>query len=226
MHVPSPGGFSLTATISAAAVTVAVLASEPLVAAGAVACLRECPGITPVPPDRLDQASVVLIIAGQVGEKTLALIQRTAELVPGREPRFVLVCDQIRDWQLLQALSHGKVSVLSRQDSDYGRIARALVKARDGQVELPADTAGWLAGRIRTLQRDVLDPHGLSAAGLYIREVDVLRLLAEGLDTAEVAQRLNYSERTVRSIIHGALTRMNLRNRTHAVAFALRSGVM
>jgi DNA-binding NarL/FixJ family response regulator len=216
----------LTVTSSAAAVTVAVLASEPLVAQGAVACLREFPGITPVSPDQLDRASVVLVIAGQVGDKTLSLIQRAAELVPDREMRFVLVCDQIRDWQLLAALGSGMVSVLPRQDSDYQRIARALVEARDGRVELPGDAAGWLAGQIRALQRDVLGPHGLTAAGLYKREVDVLRLLAEGLDTAEVAQRLSYSERTVRNIIHGALTRMKLRNRAHAVAFALRSGVL
>ena len=62
-------------------------------------------------------------------------------------------------------------------------------------------------------------------------EVDAIEargreLLAEGLDTHEVAGRLNYSERTVRNIIHGVLTRLKLRNRTHAVAYALRSGVM
>lgn len=38
-------------------------------AQGAVACLRGCPGISPVRPDELDRASVVLIIAGQVGDK-------------------------------------------------------------------------------------------------------------------------------------------------------------
>jgi DNA-binding NarL/FixJ family response regulator len=72
----------------------------------------------------------------------------------------------------------------------------------------------------------VLDPHGLTAAGLYTREVDVLRLLAEGMDTLEIAQRLNYSERTVKNIIHGVLSRLKLRNRSHAVAYALRNGVM
>jgi DNA-binding NarL/FixJ family response regulator len=72
----------------------------------------------------------------------------------------------------------------------------------------------------------VLGPRGLDIAGFYAREVDVFRLLAEGLDTHEVAGRLNFSERTVRNIIHGALTRLKLRNRTHAVAYALRSGVM
>lgn len=218
----SPG----SAAAVTAAVTVAVLADEPLVAQGAVAWLRECSGIVPVPPDQLDRASVVLVIAGQVGEQILSLLRRAAELAPGREMRFVLVCDQIRDWQLLQLLGYGMVSVLPRRDSDYQRIARALSEARAGRVELPADTAGHLARRIQTITRDVLDPHGLTAAGLYTREVDVLRLLAEGLDTAEVARRLSYSERTVRNIIHGVLKRMKLRNRAHAVAFALRSGVL
>jgi len=54
----------------------------------------------------------------------------------------------------------------------------------------------------------------------------VLRLLAEGIDTLEIAQQLSYSERTVRNIIHGMLTRMKLRNRVHAVAYALRNGVI
>ena len=44
----------------------------------------------------------------------------------------------------------------------------------------------------------MLDPQGLTTAGLCTREVDVLRLFAEGMDTVEIAERLNYSERTVR----------------------------
>jgi DNA-binding NarL/FixJ family response regulator len=217
----------LTAVTSVeTAVTVAVMATEPLVAEGAAAYLRTYPGITPVAADRLDHASVVLVIADRVGEGTLAILQRAAELAPDREMRFVLVCDDIREPQLLRALNWGLVSVLPRQETDYERIARALVNARDGKVELPVDAHGWLEGRIRLVQRDVLAPHDLTTAGLYTREVEVLRLLAEGVDTLEIAQRLSYSERTVRNIIHGLLTRMKLRNRAHAVAYALRNGAM
>ena len=208
------------------AVTVAVMATEPLVAEGAAAYLRTYPGIMPVAADRLDRASVVLVIAGRVGEGTLAALQRAAELAPDREMRFVLVCDDIREPQLLRALNWGLVSVLPRQETDYQRIARALVNVRDGKVELPPDAHGWLEERIRLVQRDVLAPHDLTTAGLYTREVEVLRLLAEGMDTLEIARRLSYSERTVRNIIHGLLTRMKLRNRAHAVAYALRNGVM
>jgi DNA-binding NarL/FixJ family response regulator len=52
----------------------------------------------------------------------------------------------------------------------------------------------------------------------------VLKLLADGLDTAEVARRLSYSERTVKNVLQDVTRRHNLRNRTHAVAFALRQG--
>jgi DNA-binding NarL/FixJ family response regulator len=216
----------MTVTSVATAVTVAVMATEPLLAQGAAAFLRAVPGITPVPPDSLDGADVVLVMAGQVGEKTLSVLRHAAEQAPGREMRFVLVCDGIREPQLLRALSWGMVSVLRRQGTDYQQIARAVLDARHGRVELPAEAHGWLAGRLRSIQRDVLAPHGLTAAGLYTREADVLRLLADGMDTAEIAQRLSYSERTVRNIIHGVLSRMNLRNRVHAVAYAMRNGVI
>jgi DNA-binding NarL/FixJ family response regulator len=58
------------------------------------------------------------------------------------------------------------------------------------------------------------------------RELDVLRLLSEGHDTAEVARRLCSSERTVKNVLQDLTRRHNLRNRTHAVAFALRQGLI
>jgi DNA-binding NarL/FixJ family response regulator len=202
------------------------MANDPIVGEGTIAYLRRCAQITPVPSDCLDRADVVLVIASQVGEETLSLMEQAAEQAPGREMRFVLVGDGIREAHLLRVLSWGLVSVLPRHDADYDQIVRALVNAHEGQVELPEAANAWLASRIRAIQRDVLDPHGLTAAGLYTREVDVLRLLADGMDTVEIAQRLNYSERTVKNIIHGLLSRMKLRNRSHAVAYALRNGVM
>jgi DNA-binding NarL/FixJ family response regulator len=52
----------------------------------------------------------------------------------------------------------------------------------------------------------------------------VLRLMADGFDTGEIGQRLFYSERTVKNIVHDITSRLHLRNRTHAVAYALRQG--
>ena len=61
---------------------------------------------------------------------------------------------------------------------------------------------------------------------MLFRSIDVLRLVADGLDTGEIAQRLSYSERTIKNVIHDVTSRLHLRNRSHAVAFAMRTGVI
>jgi len=66
------------------------------------------------------------------------------------------------------------------------------------------------------------------AAGhtLTDREFDVLRMLADGESTRGIAERLNYSERTVKNIVHDLLAKMGCRTRAHAVALATRQGVI
>src|SRR5205807_879689 len=74
--------------------------------------------------------------------------------------------------------------------------------------------------------RAIRSLRGLTMSGLTEREIKVLKLLAEGMDTAEVGRELFYSERTVKNILHDVTSRLNLRNRTHAVAYALRQGLI
>ena len=91
---------------------------------------------------------------------------------------------------------------------------------------MPADLLGRLLEQVGYVQRQMLAPRGLTFSGLTDREIDVLKLVADGLDTNEVADRLCYSERTVKNVIHDVTTRLRLRNRTHAVAYALRQGLI
>ena len=58
------------------------------------------------------------------------------------------------------------------------------------------------------------------------REREVLELLADGLTTAEVAERLSLSEHTVRSRVKAALGKLGARNREHAIAIAIREGAV
>jgi DNA-binding NarL/FixJ family response regulator len=78
---------------------------------------------------------------------------------------------------------------------------------------------------MRTMQKNE-SPIGLLPVELAQREVDVLRLLAEGLDTVEIANKLSYSERLIKSVIQTVVKRLELRNRTHAVAYAIRVGIL
>ena len=54
----------------------------------------------------------------------------------------------------------------------------------------------------------------------------MLRLVADGFDTAEIARRLSYSQRTIKNVIHDVTVRLNLTNRSHAVAYAVREGLI
>jgi DNA-binding NarL/FixJ family response regulator len=91
---------------------------------------------------------------------------------------------------------------------------------------MPPDLLGRLLSQVASLQRHLLTPRGLTFAGLTQREVQVLSLVAEGSSTQEIAMRLAYSERTIKNIIHDLTTRLQLRNRSHAVAYALRRGLI
>ena len=66
----------------------------------------------------------------------------------------------------------------------------------------------------------------MTYGGLTHRELRVVRLLADGYSTAEIARELAYSERTIKNSIHDLTTRLQLRNRSHAVAFAVRQGLI
>lgn len=206
-------------------ISVAVLAGDPLTGQGAAVYLDSCPQVKLLPAGRQDEAEVVLILVSWITDETLAWMQEVADAAR-RDVRFVLVGDGVREHHVLRAISCGLVSVISRQEADFKRILRVISATREGRLEMPGVALGWVVNQIRGLQQDVLEPKGLTPAGLEAREADVLGLLAEGLGTAEIAERLHYSERTVKNIIHGVLTRCRLRNRAHAVAFALRSGAI
>jgi DNA-binding NarL/FixJ family response regulator len=204
--------------------SVAVLASDPVTADGVAASLRGRPEIQLCPPDQRRRADVVLLLTHQVGDETLEWMRCTAAESVNPDMRIVLVADDVREHHLFRAVEHGLFSVLSRREAGVERIVAAIGGVAAGRAEMPRLVLGRLVEQVRTLQRDVLAPNGLTTGGLQTREVEVLRLLADGLDTVEIAEQLNYSERTIKNVIHGMMSRLKLRNRSHAVAFGLRCG--
>jgi predicted amidophosphoribosyltransferase/DNA-binding CsgD family transcriptional regulator len=60
---------------------------------------------------------------------------------------------------------------------------------------------------------------------LSCRELEVLRLVADGYDTADVAEQLAYSESTIKGVLAKLMTRLEARNRCHAIATAERPAV-
>jgi DNA-binding NarL/FixJ family response regulator len=172
----------------------------------------------------------VLLVFGDTLDQTLRdRIEATlTELVAPRSGeihRLVLVVDEMAERQLWWAVGQGLSAVLPRRTTSWDDVISALVKARAGDAELPSSTVGWLLDQVRALDTR-LAAVGVNAAGLTARETEILRLFAAGLETADVARELNYSERTIKATVHGVKERLGLRNRAHAVAHALRIGAI
>ncbi|WP_405884594.1 response regulator transcription factor [Streptomyces sp. NBC_01136] len=207
-------------------ISIAVLASDPITGEGAVWCLRRYPGLAVLPQEEHRHADVALMITPDVTEETLLLMESVTGHSANPGMGIVLITGHIGEAHLLRAVRHGLRGVMWRQDTTYDKVVEAVRAVADGGAALPLPVQGRLVDHIKAVQRDVLGPLGLTASGLETREVDVLRLLAEGLETTEIAQKLNYSERTIKSIVSVMMNRLGLRNRTHAVAYALRSGTL
>ena len=118
----------------------------------------------------------------------------------------------------------GASGLIRREDADAERLIRVITATARGDGSVPPDLLGRLFSQLGRLQHHVLTPRGLTIAGLTEREIEVLRLVADGFDTAEIAKKLAYSERTIKNVLHDVVSRFGLRNRTHAVAYALREG--
>ncbi|MER5490172.1 helix-turn-helix transcriptional regulator [Streptomyces sp. NPDC002454] len=200
-------------------VPVAVSAPDPISREGAVSQLRRHPEIDL--REESGPGTVALLVEDALDEAALTRLRR---IVRSEGARAVLVIGAIRESELLDVVECGVGAIVWRHEATAHRLVQAVLAASRGDGDLPADLLGRLISQVGTLHRGAAGRPGAPALGLAPREVDVLRLVAEGLDTGEIAGRLSYSERTVKNVMHGLTTRLHLRNRAHAVAYALREG--
>jgi len=204
-------------------VRVVLRASDPLSYEGLLSYLQSRSEFAVVDPADQAEATVFVVSCDQLTADVVALLRRSAaELaVP-----VVLVVSEITEAELLIAVECRVVAVLPRVAVTADRLAHSVLAAANGGGVLPPNLVGELLKHVERLHREVLTPNGLNAAGLTSREIDVLRLMANGFDTHEIADELCYSERTVKNVIYGVTHRLKLRNRAHAVAYALRTGMI
>jgi DNA-binding NarL/FixJ family response regulator len=198
-------------------------ATDPILQSGIRGALRTRPEIWLVDEDADTARTVALIAADRLDERTMQLLKT----LQGKGfARIVLVSGELEDTEMLTAVEAGVCAVARRADSTPDTLVRLVTAAAAGEGALPPDLLGRLLTRVSRLQRHVLEPRGMQLAGITNREGEVLRLVASGLSTKEIADKLCYSQRTVKSILHDVTNRFQLRNRAHAVAYALREGLI
>ncbi|WP_406495904.1 response regulator transcription factor [Streptomyces sp. NBC_00846] len=204
--------------------TVALRAQDPISQAGVASQLRTRPEVSVTDWGEGDSSpQIVVVVVDAVDDEVLTMlrnIQRTST------SRTVLVTTDIDEQKLVSAAECGVAGVVRRSESTPEHLVQVIRTVARGEGHLPSDLLGRLLEEVGRLQGQVLGPRGLHFTGLAAREVDVLRLVAEGYDTADIATKLAYSERTIKNVLHSVMTRLQLRNRSHAVAYAMRQGLI
>ncbi|QES44377.1 helix-turn-helix transcriptional regulator [Streptomyces venezuelae] len=221
-------------------ISVAVHATDPLSRAGVISHLRHEPtvelvdratdGSSPAPPGTPTAAAqerVAVMLVDRLDDPAGSELRRLAR---STEQRVVLIASELREPELLAVVEYGVRAILWRHQATPQKLLRAVHSAARGEGELPPDLINRLMTQLGRLRLSALDGTP-SAAGALVptlgmapREVDVVRLIAEGLDTKQISEKLAYSERTVKNVLHALMTRLQLQNRAHAVAYALREG--
>ena len=196
---------------------------DPISRAGVISQLRTRPELRIVDEMEVDAATVAVVVTDLLDDDTVRAMRA---LRRGDLPRLVLVATVLDESALVAAAEVGVGGLLRRVDATPDALVRTIRRVAAGDGEIPPDLLGRVLDQLGRLQRQVLAPRGLTFAGLTPRETEVLRLVADGFDTAEIAGRMCYSERTVKNVLHDLTTRLQLRNRSHAVAYAVREGLI
>lgn len=202
---------------------VRVRATDPVSEAGVASQLRVQHDLEILSSDSPARPDVVVLVADRVDERTAAGIRATRD---SGGPRVVLVVGSVDGVGVLAAVEAGVAAIVRRCEATRDRLSTAIRAAATGDGHLPPDLLGRLLQQVGDAQRKAAAPTGLTFGGLTQRELTVLRLIAEGYSTSEIATRMAYSERTIKNSIHDLVSRFHLRNRTQAVAFAVRQGLI
>ena len=204
-------------------ISVYVYANDPILQAGVGSQLRISPDVAVVGQSELDEADVAVVVTDLVDETVLRILRAIQR---GSAPRTVLIAATLDESTVIAAAEAGVSGLLRRSEVTSERLLEVVGKVAAGEAAVPPDVLARLLDQVGRLQRQVLSPRGLRFSGVSEREIEVLRLLADGMDTGEIARKLSYSERTIKAVLHDVTSRLQLRSRAHAVAYAVREGLI
>jgi DNA-binding NarL/FixJ family response regulator len=140
----------------------------------------------------------------------------TSELLAEHDWLHVLLYTGVVDTQSLSAAMDCGATGFALKSGDPAELLAALGAVAEGR--------GFVDDRIRRvlLARETTD----TIAALSEREREVLDMIADGLTGEEIAKRLFLSPETIRTHLRNAMTKLEATTRAHAIAIALREGVI
>lgn len=207
-------------------------------AAGAKSQLMGQPAIELVGPADVDRAHVALVVADAVDDAAVRVVRAIRR---DGVARVVMVASRFEEDAVVAAVAAGVTSFLRRTEATSARLTDIIRQADQAGCHLPE---GLLKKAAASAPADEPGPpvpatgsagpevpgdgysSGVATLRLTARETEVLRLVADGFDTSEIAEQLAYSESTIKGVLAKIMTRLDARNRCHAVAIVVHEGLI
>ncbi|TDD82795.1 response regulator transcription factor [Actinomadura darangshiensis] len=162
----------------------------------------------------------VLVLDLTLGaESGLDVLDRVRERHP--DVRVVVLTAMTELDVLVQAVRRGAVGWLGKTES-ADLVARVIRSAARQGGWIPPDVLGEV---LRRLTQDAGGPSGDLLAGLTPREREVLQCMVDGLNRAEIAERLGLSANTVRTHTQNLLAKLDMHSALEAITLAMRAGM-
>jgi NarL family two-component system response regulator LiaR len=156
-----------------------------------------------------------LVMPGMDGVEATRQIKRASP-----RTQIVVLTSYHDDEHVLPALRAGALSYILK-DIGVDALAEAIRGAARGEAALNPRVAARVIRELQGGQHSTPNPF----AELSERELEVLRLIAEGLNNTEIAARLVLSEKTVKGHIGNIFSKLHLADRTQAAILAWRAGL-
>ena len=160
-----------------------------------------------------------LKMPGLTGVETTRRISGIAPLA-----RVVVLTISADDEDVMNAVMAGACGYLLK-DSSIGQLLAGIRAAAAGESLISPQIAAKLLQRLRAGGADEAAAETIRAE-LSDRELEVLRLIANGKDNAEIAKELFISPKTVKNHISNILMKLQIDNRIQAAVYAVRSGIV
>ena len=166
--------------------------------------------------------NVVVMDLNMPGIGGIEATRRIATLAP--LTRVVMLTMSSDQPDVLDAILAGACGYLLKSATTQEIVAGIRSAARGDALLSPA-VAAKLLDRVRESppERPAVDP---AQAELTEREIEVLRLLASGMDNAEIGHTLFISASTVKNHISSILLKLQIENRIQAAVYAVRAGIV
>ncbi len=145
---------------------------------------------------------------------------RRVKQVSPRSP-IVVLTSYHEDEHIFPALKAGALSYILK-DVSAEELAAAVRKAAVGEAVLHPRVAARVIKELQGKREDNLNPF----TELSERELEVLKLIADGMSNAEMAAKLVLSEKTIKGHVSNILSKLHLADRTQAAVYAWREGVV